>query len=115
MSTTAPPTDRDWSLAPVYCSRDLAAAETDAYARGRTDGYLDGYRDGATGAAVEAAAQAAAFAALVARTFRGSLPFAELQARRDGHDSRAACRAREVHHELHALVTADARADRRAA
>lgn len=73
---------RDCSRAPVYAARDLAAAEADAYARGRVDGYLDGYRDGKAGTDVEAAAQAAAFAAVVSATFRHAVPHAEILRRR---------------------------------
>lgn len=105
--------DRDWSLAPVYCARDLAAAEADALARGRIDGYLDGYLDGKAGADVDDQAQAAAFAALVAATFDRGAPFAELAQRRSGHHSPRAARAREVATELAALVAADARGDQR--
>lgn len=73
---------RDWSRAPIYSARDLAAAETDAYRRGQIDGYLDGYTDGKAGADAEAAAQAAAFAAVVSRTFRDAVPHAEIIRRR---------------------------------
>lgn len=95
-------------MSPTYSVADLRAAELNGYARGRIDGYLDGFTDAKHGAAVEEAAANQVFAELVNRTFRGGVPFHELAARRAGHDSPSAARAREVHAELAAAVTAAA-------
>lgn len=79
-------------MSPTYSAVDLHAAEQ--------SGYLRGFHDGRTALDAETAAQAHAFADLARRIFRDPLPFHELQARRDGYDSRSASRAREVHAEL---------------